>query len=403
MSLCTLTLKGSGSALVPANTTLTIPEEVCATLDIKVTTNLPQTLAISKEEGGEAFTPSLVSHLKIRSRLSDKWITASSATAATTVHLNSSSSIQRALNEAPVGSTVLVAPGRYFETLQITKPVNLRGSGPADGTKLFGSIWVSSTSHVTVDGVSIYPLDYPSAGLRVTLSADVFVQNCIIAQDQSQKFLLLRRNASGIHVSHSSGIHFTNNILHGYGFGLYLDECRSCVVQSSVFRGCWNALGVARCEGLRLTGNRFRENMAVWLSLGGGAGGGPVGLVANGNVFEDNVEDFVIGSDGVGGVTGGFFSLPQDSGSEYSIRLGKEGRLRNGGGPDDDGASERKVAKVVMRGICAASDAKDLKKPEFCASIQGTDFFKLLPTFRYNGYKLLSSSSLYLSITGVVR
>lgn len=348
MSLCTLTLEGSGTALVPTHTTLAIPEKNCATLDIRVTAHLPQTLTMSKEE----FMPSLVPCLRIRTHSSGEWITASSAIAAPTIHLSSSSLIQQALNEAPPGSTLLVAPGRYFENLRITKPVNLRGSGPADQTKLFGSIWVLSTSHVTVDGVCVYPLDQPSAGLRITSSADVFIQNCIVTQDLSQKFLVSRKNASGIYASHSSGVHFTNNILRGYGFGLYLDECHGCMVRTNVFCGCWNALGVARCDGLTLTGNWFRENMAVVLSLEGGAGG--YGLAANGNMFEDNAALDVVGG----------YSLPLGSGSVLVEELQ---RRSEGGG----GESERKEAKVVVRGTCMGSE--DLKTSEYCASIQGME------------------------------
>lgn len=130
------------------------------------------------------------------------------------------------------------------------------------------------------------------------------------------------------------------------------------MVQTSVFRGCWNALGTAKRGGLKLTGNFFQENMAVMLSLDGGVGGGR--LVADMNVFEDNVEGFVNATDGV-------FPIPRLHGARgSSYWLGREAKLGR-----EDG---RRATNVVVRGCCSERESKDPKNPEHCAYIQGKSY-----------------------------
>jgi parallel beta-helix repeat protein len=240
---------------------------------------------------------------------------------------------------------VLIPPGRHFETLHISKAVTLRGSGLTDQSMLFGSIWVSSASGVTVDGISIYPLGAPSAGLHITSSTNVFIQNCAITRDWSNNFIVDTRNSSGIYVSRSSSVHFTNNILYGYGFGLYLDQCRDCAVQTCVFRDCWYALGVARSEGLKLVGNTFRENMAVLRLLEGGTRGK---LVADGNVFKDNVEG-IAGGKAAGDIGG--FPFPQRGDLEPMTE------------------SERSATRVMVRGSCLERKMEDSRNP--CVDVPG--------------------------------
>lgn len=283
-------MEGSGDALVPTNQTL-VTQGPCEGVEISVTAHPPSSLSRTTTTGSKkgGANTSFVPQLRLRTSASRKWVWPSIRKTRTV-----GNSIQRSLDASPDRTTLLVPAGQYYESLNLTKPVTL----VADGTGrvvLFGRISISSHD-VTVDGISVYPTDPFTSALEIASSSDVFVQNCRIVQDQLQQFALRARNSSAIHVSESSRVHFTNLIVSGHGgCGLSMERCRHCVIQTSVFRACRNAVGVAGSDHLRLIGSYFRDNAAVMLLPPEGPG---KGLVMRGNLFVDNTHFAISSSDG---------------------------------------------------------------------------------------------------------
>lgn len=377
-SICSLRMEGSGDALVPTNQTLVV-QGPCEGVEISVTVRPPSsslshsttptttgTGTTGSKKGGAAST-SLVPQTRLRTSASGgKWVwPASMQTRRRTVV---GDSIQRALDDSPDGATLLVPAGQYHENLNLTKPVTLVAASSvsrAPGSSsvvLFGRISISSTHDVIVDGISVYPVGPPSttaAALEITSSSDVFVQNCRIAQDQLQWFTLRARNSSAILVRDSSRVHFTNMVISGHGgCGLSMDRCEHCAIQTSIFRACRNAVGVAGSDHLRLTGSYFRENMVVMLSPPEGPG---EGLVVRGNLFEDNVH-FAVSSS-----SDGSFVVPLAGGRGSDVPLSYLDQAARHG---DTGSPARRLL-VVVTGSCESDRAAD-DVP--CVHMQGTNY-----------------------------
>jgi len=146
--------------------------------------------------------------------------------------------IGAALEAAPPGATIVVAPGRYDEELQIRKPVTLQAAGAG---VIIGQGFISiGADDVTVSG-----------------------------------FILLPGKGKGIRAGGVQGCALLNNRILGREVGIRLEEVNDCRIEGNLF--LQNDLGLS---GYGLTNssvkdNRFLENRAVGIELSDLWEGGP--------------------------------------------------------------------------------------------------------------------------------
>ncbi len=123
-------------------------------------------------------------------------------------------SITAAVAEAPDRAVVAIAPGRYFETVTIARPITLRGSGDV---QLIGDgrgpvIEIAGTSNVTIEGLGIVN---GRVGVLVDRSEGVRIIGNEIADNELR----------GIHVVNASAV-ITGNLVRDthapYGIGIHL-------------------------------------------------------------------------------------------------------------------------------------------------------------------------------------
>ena len=251
-------MDASGDSIIPTLSTLTLFEN-CGSIHIQVVADYPDTMTMHKEGFGSRRP-----HLRVKSP-SSNWIDSLEQFTMTVVDVSTFSSIQIALDSSPVGSRVLLTKGHYFENLNIIKPVTLVGNGSLGEIKLFGHIQISSHD-VTIDGLSIYPLEVSEPVFEIFSSISVFIQNCRIIKDRYSRYNLHLKKVSSIQVVNSSSVHLINNHISDYGIGLNLKNCTSCIIQTNYIKTCWTALKITRCQDMRLVGNHFQENALVLLS-----------------------------------------------------------------------------------------------------------------------------------------
>lgn len=337
-SLCRLEMEGSGDALVPTRSTLTVDVKYCGLLQIQVTAHLPQTFTASKGR-----IVSAKPHLRVKISSSTEWSDSSEQSIRAAVETSAFSSIQSALDSSPVGSTLLIPAGSYFENLDVTKPVTLVGkSGSAGQAKLFGRLRLSS-HNITLDGLAVFSMDATIPALEVTASSDILIHNCKILQDPLWKYNVHTRNTSAIYVANSLNVHLVNNFVSDYGIGLNLEKCSGCTVQSNLFQACWNNLRVAECENLRLIRNYVKENAAAVLS-------------------ERNLETFCMkGSVLEEGLSRSGATIRGCSDHHCGDSASLYRTLKKGAGSD----------VTIITGTCSEQGSSDTANPRGCVRMQG--------------------------------
>lgn len=93
-----------------------------------------------------------------------------------------SATIQAAVNAAPVGSVINVAPWTYKEDISISKSLTLQGAGAAntiiDATGLHNGIVLKNVSSVTISGFTVENAELE--GILITNSSNVQIHNNIV-------------------------------------------------------------------------------------------------------------------------------------------------------------------------------------------------------------------------------
>ena len=275
-SQCAIEMQATGDLTVPTTSSITLNESCHFLTELQVIAHRPSPTH---------RTVSLVPVVRVRTSSVEEWVL---SPAHVNMHTPRNLSIQHTLEQSPAGSTLQIPAGVYREDLIITKPVSLtRQAGPV---RLFGSVMIAS-SNVTLDAIHIYPSDPSLPSLSILSSSDILIHNCKISQDKRSKFNTRTRNVSGIAVRDSLRVSVVNSVLSDCGVGLSLEGCGGCVVQTSTFRRCWNAVRVRGSgeEGLKVMGNFFKENTAT-LQRGFETGSK---YVFSGNEFENNLDDML--------------------------------------------------------------------------------------------------------------
>ncbi len=147
------------------------------------------------------------------------------------IYVNQGQSIQRALNSANAGDTIIVGAGTYNERVKIrTNGITLTSSGGAiiDGTGLpdwgvfAGLVDVRSARNVTINGLRV--INSPSAGIEINDGA----HNCTVTNNFVE---YSTRSGIGAHGHVGGGEHAVTNLTIT---GNKLKDCLSIVSQETL-------------------------------------------------------------------------------------------------------------------------------------------------------------------------
>jgi hypothetical protein len=126
-------------------------------------------------------------------------------------------SIMAAIEAAPDGAVLEIAPGRYTETVTITRPLTLRGAGGKDAAQLVGDgqgpvIEIVGTINVTVEGLAV---SNGRVGILVRESQGVVISQNVVENNELR----------GIHVINASA-EIVGNVIRGtqapFGIGIHI-------------------------------------------------------------------------------------------------------------------------------------------------------------------------------------
>jgi parallel beta-helix repeat protein len=152
--------------------------------------------------------------------------------------------IQAAVNAAPAGSSISVAPGTYKEDVSITKAITLQGAGSAttiiDATGLLNGINLQGASSAKITGFTIENAEL--AGIQLTNTPYVTIDSNTVQNNDKALILTMQGPAcpklpnspyfffdtfdcgEGIHLQGVSYSSFTNNLVQGNSGGLLVTD-----------------------------------------------------------------------------------------------------------------------------------------------------------------------------------
>lgn len=221
---------------------------------------------------------------------------AAPASAAGTIVVRPGQSIQAAVNRAAVGSTILLEPGVYRESVLVRKNrLNIRGSGAAIGGTVLqpgantrqpcdSGICVVGTKAKPVEGVSVSSLlarNYPGNGVIAFWSTNLIVQN-VVAQNNGEY---------GVARFNSTGGSLITNVASGSGeAGLYIGDsphANAFVAGNEVYG---NLFGIffRHSQHAVFENNYMHDNCAGLLALSAPKSPPGGNAVVRGNVFLRN-------------------------------------------------------------------------------------------------------------------
>ncbi len=337
---------GSGDALLRTVSSVSMTGG-CAGLQIQVTVSPFHSFAAARKGRERVECPR--PRLRARTESSKEWIddSLSQPPSREEATVERGASIQSVVDQFPGGWTVLVPDGHYFEDLRITKGIKLVAVG--QNAVLFGRIFVS-TLDLTLDGLTVYPLDSALPALEVSWSWGILVHNFKIVQNEMSRHALRTSDVPSVSVVNSSFVYFVSSVVSDCGVGLSLDRCNNCVIKRSLFRNCLNALSVTECRDLRAVGNHFEANEVAIQSEGNLTGT----FYLKRNTFLSNVR--FITRTGLG------LTAALEAGNVFS----REQSLR----PDASYLPER-VERVFITGTCQGRAASESGELRACTHVQG--------------------------------
>lgn len=177
-------------------------------------------------------------------------------------------SIQSAIDEASPGQIIEVQNGTYFENVNVTKTVTLKGMGNpiVDAGGRGSAITLSANDSIlqgfTATGSGIDALD---AGITVLSSGNIIKGNavsengnCGIVVYHSDDNTLFQNEVTenkngGILLDHSDSNQVWGNYASGNGFGIAIDTCRANTINSNNLTG--NKIGI------NITNNNIRDSV----------------------------------------------------------------------------------------------------------------------------------------------
>jgi len=201
------------------------------------------------------------------------------------IYVNEGESIQSAISNVAVGGKVIVNPGTYYESIDITKGITLKSSGGREVTTIVGNptsqvIKINpNLGTVTVDGFTIVlpeSVSNPngiSQGYASATGTTSIIQNNLIKVPNKLR--------NGIQVSGANS-KVIGNILEG---GALTDDWASCGIMVVNFAGYPDADNILVKDNKLLGGMDYGIAVIQWYD-----GGTTSNCTVEGNVIEKTVE-----------------------------------------------------------------------------------------------------------------
>ncbi len=196
------------------------------------------------------------------------------------------SSLEAALNEAPIGATILVPGGNYVGHFTITKPVKLIGVGqPILDGQGQGTILTVKSSDVTIQGFSLKhsgsDLGDSPAGVRIDSVHNVTVTNnnfsdmeygfyiagstnCHLSHNRidGKANLLPEDRGDGFRLWNSSNIFVDHNEVHNTRDGMEFEFSNNNQVTANIFKNLRYGLHYMYSNHNDFYGNEFANDVA---------------------------------------------------------------------------------------------------------------------------------------------
>jgi len=183
------------------------------------------------------------------------------------------STIQKAVDAAIAGDTILVASGVYKENVVVTKNVNITGASRAtaiiDANGNGPGVNITGANSVSLQGFTINDTGIFDPAIFVNSSSFVVISN---------NKLTASTQSDAVYVTGSNQISVLNNLIKGNRIGVSVQNGFGCNIQDNNATG--NAVGVriSSSSGNKITDNILRKNqigLTLWSA-------------SNGNIVERN-------------------------------------------------------------------------------------------------------------------
>ena len=159
------------------------------------------------------------------------------------------SKIQRAVDSAAAGDTIIVRDGVYVENININKQLTLRSENGSANCIVKAATYYDDVFHVTADYVNIYGFTIKGGYDGIYL----YAENCNIANNK------ILDNWCGISLGGSSSNNITGNIISNNDCGIYLVGSSNIIITGNNISN--NGGGICSWESSNnITGNIISNN-----------------------------------------------------------------------------------------------------------------------------------------------
>lgn len=174
-------------------------------------------------------------------------------------------SIQEAINNAAIGSTIFVHNGTYYEKIVINKPLSIIGES-ASATIIDGggegSVVTVTSAGVKFSGFTLRNSggQWPSSGIRISnVVRGAFENNILIS------------NFLGVLLESSAIVDFAFNIIQNNRYGIYLSSSTGNRIDSNNFTANWAAIVLSSSMNNYVRGNLVQNSSNVGVSISSSA------------------------------------------------------------------------------------------------------------------------------------
>jgi parallel beta-helix repeat protein len=197
----------------------------------------------------------------------------------------STEELQKRLDGAPEGAEILIPPGIYLGSLQVTKPLTLKatpGSVTLFGDGQLPAIAITDATGARLDGLTVTG-GHP--GLQIAESSNIQIQNSLIAGNLGFGVKITR--SSAVTITASKVTNTVPDLRGKLGEGITLEDSHQVLIHQNVIEGNLGGGLVSRNSGLTLRENiiRANENYGVLIESTPSA----LEVQLEGNTIEGNV------------------------------------------------------------------------------------------------------------------
>ncbi|MCZ7392306.1 MAG: right-handed parallel beta-helix repeat-containing protein [Candidatus Methanoperedens sp.] len=194
-------------------------------------------------------------------------------------------SIQKAINAASAGDTILVYSGTYYETVTVNKQLELKGQDSGGGLPVINTAGLGDAITVTANGVII-------DGFNAKTGSHLYNGIKLISNNNIIKSNIASNNLIGFWLYSSSNNTLSNNTASNNSYGIYLDFSSSNMLSNNTASS--NSYYIYLSYGIYL--NSSSNNTLI----GNNVSNNPFGIglynsnnnMLNGNIASNNLHQF---------------------------------------------------------------------------------------------------------------